>query len=209
MKVRSFLLSALLVVSSNVVAEERFKDTVINTTTAFVERTVNMLVTPFLSDRDIECLARNIFFESRGEPVEGKVAVGLVTLNRTNDPNYPSDVCGVVKQRTVITVPQQVKEVKLVKTNLLLPPKEVVEVRQVHVKKTVCQFSWTCQGSRKIKHDDPAWIESQEIAQALARGEYTEYHSKYQNAKYFHAVYVKPGWKNKRIGKVGNHVFYE
>lgn len=210
MKAITFLLSAVLAVgSTQAVSEERFKDTVINTTTAFVERTVNLLVTPFLSDRDIECLARNIFYESRGEPLEGKVAVGLVTLNRTQDPRYPNDVCEVVKQRTTVSVPQRTTEIKMVKTNLLLPPKQVVEVKTTQVQKIVCQFSWTCQKRGKIKLDDPAWIESQEVAEALARGEYEEYRNKYQRAQYFHAVYVKPGWKHKRIGRVGNHIFYE
>jgi hypothetical protein len=56
MKIKSFLLSVVLASSSTLaVAEESFKDTVVNTTTTFVERTVNMLVTPFISDKDIEC----------------------------------------------------------------------------------------------------------------------------------------------------------
>ena len=47
------------------------------------------------------------------------------------------------------------------------------------------------------------------VAQELADGGYTYYRVKYQDAKHFHAVYVKPGWKNKRVARVGNHVFYE
>ena len=58
---KNFLLSLLLVVGSQVVvaqevpvAEVKFTDTVINQTTRFVERTVNLIATPFLSDKDIE-----------------------------------------------------------------------------------------------------------------------------------------------------------
>lgn len=52
------------------------------------------------NDRELDCLARNIYHESRGEPREGKYAVGLVTLNRVRDGRFPSTVCGVVNQRT-------------------------------------------------------------------------------------------------------------
>ena len=70
-------------------------------------------------------------------------------------------------------------------------------------------FSWVCQGVKKPKADDPRWIESQEIALALARGEYDDYREKYAEAKHFHAVHVKPGWKLKRVAKTGNHIFYQ
>lgn len=52
------------------------------------------------SDRELDCLARNIYHESRGESREGKLAVGLVTLNRARDNRFPNTVCGVVNQRT-------------------------------------------------------------------------------------------------------------
>ena len=51
--------------------------------------------------QEIECLAQNIFFEARGEPHKGKIAVGWVTINRANHKNYPKSICGVVHQRTV------------------------------------------------------------------------------------------------------------
>lgn len=44
------------------------------------------------------CLARGIYFEARGEPVEGQAAVAQVILNRVKNPAYPSSVCGVVYQ---------------------------------------------------------------------------------------------------------------
>lgn len=45
---------------------------------------------------DIECLARNIYHEARGEPLEGQIAVAQVTLNRVQSPGYHNSVCGVV-----------------------------------------------------------------------------------------------------------------
>ena len=71
-----------------------------------------------LSKKDIkqlDCLARNIYYESATESWEGKIAVGQVTMNRLDDGGYGADVCAVVYQRT--------------------PYKGLI----------VCQFSWTCQ----------------------------------------------------------------
>jgi len=53
--------------------------------------------------QQVDCLAENIYHEAGYESEEGKVAVALVTLNRTQDPRFPKDICGVVKQKTVGT----------------------------------------------------------------------------------------------------------
>jgi len=42
------------------------------------------------------CLALNIFFEARQEPISGQLAVAEVTLNRVTDDRYPDNVCDVV-----------------------------------------------------------------------------------------------------------------
>jgi spore germination cell wall hydrolase CwlJ-like protein len=49
-------------------------------------------------ENDLQCLAENIYFESRGEPLEGQYAVAEVTLNRTRAPNFPHTICGVVHE---------------------------------------------------------------------------------------------------------------
>jgi spore germination cell wall hydrolase CwlJ-like protein len=45
-----------------------------------------------------KCLAQGIYFESRGEPVRGQIAVAQVILNRAFSGHYPTSVCGVVYQ---------------------------------------------------------------------------------------------------------------
>ena len=45
-----------------------------------------------------KCLAEGIYFESRGEPVRGQIAVAQVILNRAFSGHYPATVCGVVYQ---------------------------------------------------------------------------------------------------------------
>ena len=44
------------------------------------------------------CLALNIYFEARSEPVQGQIAIAEVTLNRVASPDYPNNVCDVVLQ---------------------------------------------------------------------------------------------------------------
>lgn len=45
-----------------------------------------------------QCLAQAIYFESRGEPLDGQVAVAEVVLNRRDSRDFPSTVCGVTHQ---------------------------------------------------------------------------------------------------------------
>ena len=49
-------------------------------------------------EKEVRCLALNIYFEARSEPVAGQRAVAHVVMNRVAHPGYPSSVCGVVKQ---------------------------------------------------------------------------------------------------------------
>ena len=49
--------------------------------------------------KELECLAGAIYFESRGEPIEGQLAVGRVVVNRAESDLFPSSYCGVVYQR--------------------------------------------------------------------------------------------------------------
>jgi len=51
----------------------------------------------------VDCLAENIYHEAGHEPKDGKLAVALVTINRTQDPRFPDSICNVVKQKTKST----------------------------------------------------------------------------------------------------------
>lgn len=46
--------------------------------------------------RDVACLARNIYHEARGEPVEGQIAVAQVTVNRVRTGDFGNSICKVV-----------------------------------------------------------------------------------------------------------------
>ncbi|ANY19027.1 Spore cortex-lytic enzyme precursor [Tsuneonella dongtanensis] len=61
---------------------------------------VSTMPRPAALSREMECLAGAIYFESRGEPLAGQLAVGQVVVNRAASGKFPSDYCGVVYQKS-------------------------------------------------------------------------------------------------------------
>lgn len=55
---------------------------------------------PASGDAEWRCLSEAIYFEARGEPIEGQVAVAEVILNRVDSKRYPNSICRVVNQGT-------------------------------------------------------------------------------------------------------------
>lgn len=53
---------------------------------------------PDTLDKQMRCLASAIYFEARGESLEGQLAVGRVIVNRAQSGRFPSSYCGVVYQ---------------------------------------------------------------------------------------------------------------
>jgi len=50
--------------------------------------------------KQIDCMAKNLYYEAASESFEGKLAVAQVTMNRVNSSKFPSTVCEVVYQKT-------------------------------------------------------------------------------------------------------------
>ena len=48
---------------------------------------------------DLACLAQNVYFEARGEPLVGQYAVAEVTMNRVASQLFPDSVCEVVHEK--------------------------------------------------------------------------------------------------------------
>lgn len=95
-------------------------------------------VTAEMRQKQLDCLARNIYHEAGGEPFEGKVAVAQVTINRTESGSFPSDICQVVYQKNVV------------------------------YEKVLCQFSWYCDSaSLKKPMNGPVYTESMEVAKKV------------------------------------------
>ena len=51
------------------------------------------------TNEDLQCLAGAVYFESKGEPLAGQLAVANVVINRTKSGRFPRSICSVVTQR--------------------------------------------------------------------------------------------------------------
>jgi spore germination cell wall hydrolase CwlJ-like protein len=77
----------------------------------------------------------------------------------------------------------------------------------VFYEKVVCQFSWFCETTHKIRPiHAPLWKESEEVAKKVLLEGFRL--PSLENALFYHADYVSPGWKLPRIEKIGRHIFY-
>ena len=88
----SIILSASILMFSVMASQN------INTYHLPFEVSYNSLSKPV--QKQVDCLAENIYHEAKSETKEGQIAVALVTLNRVSSGNYAKDICGVVKQKT-------------------------------------------------------------------------------------------------------------
>lgn len=78
------------------------------------------------------CLAMAVYFEARGEPAVGQIAVAQVIIERSFDPAFPNDLCGVVQSGRVDW-----------QGNPLL---------------NQCAFSFWCDGKKEeVRNEDAAW----------------------------------------------------
>ena len=143
------------------------------------------------------CLVENIYFESKGESMRGKIAVGVFTLNRLKYERYPKTICEVVKQGPV-------RESWKTRQD----PNLTADQRQYNPVRHRCQFSWWCDGYKeRIKYDEN-WIDSVRAAKSALTGKYDDLVGE---ATHYHAVYVTPEWANRLrfIVQIDNHKFYE
>ena len=119
---------------------------------------------------DMKCLAGAVYFEARGEPLAGQLAVAQVIINRADDARFPASYCGVVAQPG--------------------------------------QFSFM-RGARmpQIRQDSAAWARARAIAEIAHQG---LWQSEADDAVFFHARYVKPGWseRKQRLAQISTHIFY-
>ena len=69
----------------------------------FTQREADQVRKRELHARNVDCLARNVYYEARGEPPAGQYAVAEVTMNRVASPRYPRSVCEVVYQKNAFS----------------------------------------------------------------------------------------------------------
>jgi len=128
--------------------------------------------------RDLVCLARNVYFESRGEPLAGQRAVAEVTMNRLASGRYPRTVCGVVYQKNW----------------------DPLRGRYVGA------FSWTEFDTLPTPTGEQ-WLQAWEVAEAVYynRQPHVLDGAMFFHATYIKPDWAKT---KKPIAKIGGHVFY-
>ena len=164
-----------------------------------------------LNPKELECLALNIYHEAKSEPLAGKFAVGIVTLNRSADSKFPNTVCGVVQQKKqiskIVWVTSYIVHVprKNISVKMEIPPTPISRIY------TVCQFSWFCRNKAQPNKQSKQWIESLKVAKELLTSKHNLVsHGLYSDALYFHSVRERPSWRHNKtfVGRVGRHIFY-
>ena len=102
------------------------------------EATESSQITTAMRERQLTCLATNIYYEAGNQPFEGKVAVAQVTMNRTESGQYPADICKTIYQKNIV------------------------------YEKVLCQFSWVCDRAVIARPVNRAnFKESEEVAKKV------------------------------------------
>jgi N-acetylmuramoyl-L-alanine amidase len=127
---------------------------------------------------NLQCLAENIYFEARGEPLAGQYAVAEVTLNRTHARNFPRTICQVVHE------------------NHWDPNRQ----------RFVADFSWTELGTL-FPEDGAAWSQAMTVAEGAYEELHAPVvpGALYYHATNVQPGWAKT---RKLVGTIGNHVFY-
>lgn len=134
-----------------------------------------------INSRHVICMATAIYFESRNEPIVGQIAVGLVVKNRSEHTQFPKDICDVVF--------------------------EGPHDNQGKPKLNRCQFSWYCDGRKHVKmQDDEARNRAISLAKLILSNKMFDFTD---GAIFFHSTSVSPQWRFRKIGAIGNHIFYK
>jgi len=84
----------------------------------------------------------------------------------------------------------------------------VVYQKSRFTERVICQFSWYCDSKHRNRPiNDEAYEESYRVAKMVFLEDFKL--ESIENALYYHADYVNPNWKLKRVTKIGTHIFYE
>ena len=138
--------------------------------------------------KDLECLALNIYHESRSDSFAGRIAVADVVLNRVDSNLFPNTICEVVNQ-------------SVMRTNW--------KGNEVPVR-GMCHFSWFCDGLSDEPMEEEAWEDAQIIAEMTLNS--YGFRGITEGSTHYHATYVSPNWINDRgmvrVGRIGEHKFY-
>ena len=140
----------------------------------------------FYSERAIECLALNSYYESRNQSLAGQIAVANVVLNRVNSSKFPNTICEVIQQGPTF-VNWKGNEMPV---------------------RNRCHFSWWCDGKSDIPADVVTYLKILDTVTELL---YTDTIDITDGSTHYHADYVEPDWSNhfERTVVIDDHIFYK
>ena len=137
--------------------------------------------------QELECLALNVYHESRSDNFAGRIAVADVVMNRVDSNLFPNTICEVVNQ-------------SVMRTNW--------KGNEVPVR-GMCHFSWFCDGLSDEPMETDSYEDAEIVAEMALRG---GWRGITEGATHYHATYVTPNWINDRgmvpVGRIGQHKFY-
>lgn len=152
------------------------------------------------TDDPIECVACNIYWEARGEPIEGYWVPALATLNRVEGKLYPSKKLG-----------PKVKKEKLVNEFCQVVYEERWDKKRG---KWVAMFSWIRDGQHDRVTNKKGWVDSLELATKIVKFHTDESEEKIVDitfgCQWYHNDTVEPYWKDSYhpTVKIGAHQCY-
>ena len=138
-----------------------------------------------IDEKQLKCLADNIYYEANGESIHGQAAVARVVMNRIRY-GFANTPCQVVYQTNMIT--------------------KIDEATQELVKVKLCQFSWVCE-NKKNNINPARYRTAKQVAyDVLALDAYKDVVPK--TTLFFHNLSIQPNWPYHKVKQIGNHVFY-
>ena len=133
-------------------------------------------------NKQVICLAKNIYFEARSSSFADQAAVADVVMNRVEHDSFPDTICDVVYQGRQDSNGNMIRH--------------------------QCQFSWYCDGkSDKIPAND-SWWSALDIASDMYFND--TWRGLTEGSTHYHANYVTPAWRHSLTltGRIGEHIFY-
>jgi len=150
---------------------------------------------PIISQEEVLCLQKNMYFEARDQGAEGMIGVAWVTFNRVNSDSFPrtNTICEVVYKARTDSKGNPIRN--------------------------KCQFSWYCDGLKDVPdlHNNierNAWEMAGDIARNMILSCIMEYNGEQcpddltHGSVFYHSDTVEPEWTYVKTVKIDNHQYY-
>lgn len=134
-------------------------------------------------EKQLTCLANNIYHEASVDGDQGKRAIAWATINRVYHEDYPDTICDVVYQAELDSEGKPIRD--------------------------KCQYSWYCDGKSDVIDSEVMWSRSLAIA-ADVLAKYGKETDPTNGSIMYHAHYVNPFWVTayEEQVRIDSHIFY-